>query len=151
VDVSEDAWSTVLDTDLKGPFFCAQAVGRSMIARRRGRIVNVASAAGLIPALERAAYCSSKAGLIMLTRVLALEWAEFGIAVNAVAPTFVETELAAQTLSRPGMREYWESRIPISRLATTDDVAAAVRYLVSAEASFVTGTVLPLDGGLTMR
>jgi 2-deoxy-D-gluconate 3-dehydrogenase len=83
--------------------------------------------------------------------VLALEWAEFGIAVNAVAPTFVETELAAQTLSRPGMREYWESRIPISRLATTDDVAAAVRYLVSAEASFVTGTVLPLDGGLTMR
>jgi 2-deoxy-D-gluconate 3-dehydrogenase len=151
VEVSEDEWSTVLDTNLKGPFFCAQAVGRSMIARRRGRIVNVASAAGLIPAVERAAYCSSKAGLIMLTRVLALEWAEFGITVNAIAPTFVETELAAQTLSRPGMREYWESRIPIGRLATTGDVAAAVRYLVSADASFVTGTVLPVDGGLTMQ
>ena len=151
VEVSEDQWDVILDTNLKGAFFCAQHVGRSMVARRGGRIVNIASAAGLIPARERAAYCASKAGLIMLTRVLALEWAEFGVTVNAVAPTFVETELAAQTLSRPGMRAFWESRIPLGRLATTADVAAAVRYLVSPEANFITGIVLPVDGGLTMH
>ncbi|MFN8591889.1 MAG: glucose 1-dehydrogenase [Thermomicrobiales bacterium] len=151
VEVTEGQWDAILDTNLKGAFFCAQAVGRSMIARRRGRIVNIASAAGLIPAHERAAYCASKAGLVMLTRVLALEWAEFGVTVNALAPTFVETELAAQTLNRPGMREFWESRIPLGRLATVDDVAAAVRYLVSDEAGFITGVVLPIDGGLTMR
>jgi 2-deoxy-D-gluconate 3-dehydrogenase len=122
-----------------------------MVERRSGRIVNIASAAGLIPALERAAYCSSKAGVVMLTRVLALEWAQFGITVNAIAPTFVETELAAQTLNRPGVREYWEKTIPLGRIATTDDVVAAMRYLVSPQAGFVTGTVLPVDGGLTMR
>ena len=151
LEVSEDQWDTILDTNLKGAFFCAQRVGQSMVARRGGRIVNIASAAGLIPAHERAAYCASKAGLVMLTRVLALEWAEFGVTVNALAPTFVETELAAQTLNRPGMRAFWESRIPLGRLATTADVAAAVRYLVSPEASFITGIVLPVDGGLTMR
>ena len=87
----------------------------------------------------------------MFTRVLALEWAEFGVTVNALAPTFVETELAAQTLNRPGMRALWESRIPLGRLASTADVAAAVRYLVSPDARFITGIVLPVDGGLTMR
>ena len=79
LDVSEDQWDAILDTNLKGAFFCAQQVGSSMVARRGGRIVNIASAAGLIPARERAAYCASKAGLVMLTRVLALEWAEFGV------------------------------------------------------------------------
>jgi NAD(P)-dependent dehydrogenase (short-subunit alcohol dehydrogenase family) len=87
----------------------------------------------------------------MLTRVLALEWAEFGVTVNALAPTFVETEMAAQTLDRPGVRAFWESRIPLGRLATTADVATAVRYLVSPEATFITGVALPIDGGLTMR
>jgi NAD(P)-dependent dehydrogenase (short-subunit alcohol dehydrogenase family) len=151
LEVSEDQWDTILDTNLKGAFFCAQRVGRTMVARRGGRIVNIASAAGLIPAHERAAYCASKAGLVMLTRVLALEWAEFGVTVNALAPTFVETEMAAQTLDRPGVRAFWESRIPLGRLATTADVATAVRYLVSPEATFITGVALPIDGGLTMR
>ena len=151
LEATEAQWDTILDTNLKGAFLCSQRVGRAMVERRGGRIVNIASAAGLIPALERVAYCSSKAGLIMLTRVLALEWAQYGITVNAVAPTFVETELAAQTLNRPGVREYWERTIPLGRLATTADVAAAVRYLVSPESSFVTGDVLSVDGGLTMR
>ncbi len=151
LEATEAQWDTILDTNLKGAFLCSQRVGRTMVERRGGRIVNIASAAGLIPALERVAYCSSKAGLIMLTRVLALEWAQYGITVNAVAPTFVETELAAQTLNRPGVREYWERTIPLGRLATTADVAAAVRYLVSPESSFVTGDVLSVDGGLTMR
>lgn len=151
VEVREEQWDAILDTNLRGAFFCAQQVGRAMISRGRGRIVNISSAAGLIPAHDRAAYCASKAGLVMLTRVLALEWAGYGVTVNAVAPTFVETELAAQTLNRPGMREMWTSAIPLGRLATTDDVVAAVRYLVSPSAAFVTGVTLPVDGGLTMR
>ena len=151
LEATEAQWDTILDTNLKGAFLCSQRVGRTMVERRSGRIVNISSAAGLIPALERVAYCSSKAGLIMLTRVLALEWAQYGITVNAVAPTFVETELAAQTLNRPGVREYWERTIPLGRIATTGDVAAAVRYLVSPEAGFVTGEVLSVDGGLAMR
>lgn len=151
VEVTEEQWDQVLDTNLKGVFFCAQQVGRRMVERRRGKIVNVASAAGLIPAEERAAYCASKAGIVMLTRELALEWSRYGVNVNAVAPTFVETELAAQTLNRPGMREYWTTRIPLGRLASVHDVAAAVRYLASPAADFLTGVVLPVDGGLTMR
>lgn len=151
VDVTEDQWDSILDTNLKGVFFCAQAVGRRMIGRRNGAIINVASAAGLIPADERSAYCSSKAGVVMLTKELALEWAPFGVRVNAVAPTFVETELAAQTLNRPGMRELWNARIPLGRIASVEDVTAAVRYLASADAGFITGVTLPVDGGLTMR
>jgi NAD(P)-dependent dehydrogenase (short-subunit alcohol dehydrogenase family) len=150
-EVTEEQWDQILDVNLKGAFFCAQAVARGMIARQSGKIVNVSSASGLIPAHERAAYGSSKAGLIMLTRVLALEWAPHHITVNAVAPTFVETELAAQTLSRPGMREYWSTRVPLGRIATLADVAGAVLYLVSPAADFLTGTVIPVDGGLSMR
>ena len=148
---SEAEWDTILDTNLKGAFLCAKAVAPSMIERSRGKIINISSAAGLVAVAERAAYCSSKAGLIMLTRVLALEWAPFGITVNAVAPTFVETELAAQTLDQPGMREHWTSEIPLGRLASIDDVAAAVLYLASPAANFITGISLPVDGGLTMR
>lgn len=151
VEVTEAQWDRVLDTNLKGVFFCARAAGRRMITRRRGAIVNVASAAGLIPAEERAAYCASKAGVVMLTKELALEWAPFGVRVNAVAPTFVETDLAAQTLDRPGMRERWNARIPLGRIATIADVVAGVRYLASPAAEFITGVTLPIDGGLTMR
>jgi 2-deoxy-D-gluconate 3-dehydrogenase len=151
VDVTEEQWDSILDTNLKGVFFCAQAVGRRMIVRRRGVIVNVASAAGLIPAEERSAYCSSKAGVVMLTKELALEWARFGVRVNAVAPTFVETELAAQTLDQPGMRELWNARIPLGRIASVGDVTAAIRFLASPGAEFITGVTLPVDGGLTMR
>lgn len=151
VAVTEEAWDTVIDTNLKGAFLCAREVAAAMIARHAGTVINIASAAGLIPALERAPYCASKAGLVMLTRALALEWAPYGVRVNAVAPTFVETELAAQTLNRPGMREYWTARIPLGRLATAEDVAAAVCYLASPAANFLTGVVIPVDGGLTMR
>ena len=130
--VTEEQWDEILDANLKGAFFLAQEVGRRMIPRGRGTIVNVASAAGLVAREERAAYGSSKAGMIMLTRVLALEWARHGITVNAVAPTFVETDLAAQTLDRPGMREKILGQIPLGRLATVEDVAASVLFLASA-------------------
>lgn len=151
LDVDDDDWDAVLDTNLRGVFFCCQAFGRGMNARRRGTIVNVGSAAGQIPVAERVAYAASKAGLNMLTRVLALEWGASGVRVNAVAPTFVETDLGRLTLADPAARAYWTERIPLGRVATPEDVAAAVVYLASDAASFVTGTVLAVDGGLTMR
>ena len=150
-EVTEEQWDQILGINLKGAFFCSTEVGQRMIERQRGKVINVASAGGLMPAHERAAYCSSKAGLVMLTRVLALEWAPYKITVNAVAPTFIETDLAAQTLDRPGMREAINSQIPLGRLATLEDLAAAVLYLASPAADFITGTVIPVDGGLTMR
>ena len=150
-EVTEEQWDQILDVNLKGAFFCSKEVAPSMIAREKGKIINVSSAAGLVPLEERAAYSSSKAGLLMLTRVLALEWAPHQITVNAVAPTFIETELAQQTLDRPGMRDYLLSRIPLNRLATVEDLAGAVLYLCSPAADFITGTVIPVDGGLTLR
>jgi len=151
LDVTEEDWDFVLDTNLRGLFFCCQEIGRRMVERGRGKIVNVSSAAGMIPSAERAAYASSKAAVLMLTRVLAVEWAARGVTVNAVAPTFVETELAAQTLDRPGAREATLARIPLRRLATVEDVAAAVRYLASPAADYLTGTTIGVDGGLVMR
>jgi len=151
LEQTEADWDAVMDTNLKGAFLVAQAVARRMVARQGGCIVNVASAAGLIPFAGRVAYAAAKAGLLMLTRSLALELAPHGIRVNAVAPTFVETDLGRLTLDQPGVREALNARIPLGRVATPDDVAAAVRYLVSPGAGFITGTVLPVDGGISMH
>jgi NAD(P)-dependent dehydrogenase (short-subunit alcohol dehydrogenase family) len=151
LSLDEADWDTVLDTNLKGAFFCAQAVGRVMTQRGTGAIVNVASAAAVIAVADRAAYAASKAGLVMITKVLALEWAEQGVRVNAVAPTFVDTELGRQTLDLPGRREEIVGRIPMRRLAQAGDVVAAIRFLIDPVASgFITGQLLAIDGGLTL-
>ena len=147
LDVSEDDWDFVLGTNLRGAFFVAQAVGRGMVERGRGRIVNVASMAAFKAVPERAAYNSSKAALVQLTNTLAVEWGPSGVRVNAVCPTFIETELAAHWLSRPGVREAIEAGMPIRRLPTVDEVAAAVGYLVSPGADAINGVALPVDGG----
>ena len=148
LDVSEEDWDVVLDTNLRGAFFVAQAVGRGMVARGRGRIVNIASMAAFKTNPERAAYNASKAGLIAVTKSLALEWADRGVRVNAIAPTFVETELSGVWLDRPGVRERTHAAIPIHRLPSVEEVAAAVAYLVSPAADAITGIVLPVDGGV---
>ncbi|TMD59786.1 MAG: 3-oxoacyl-ACP reductase FabG [Chloroflexi bacterium] len=150
LDVTEEAWDAVLDTDLKGVFFTAQAAARQM-RQRGGRIVNIASQNGVVGFPKRAAYCSAKAGVINLTRLLALEWAPYRILVNAVAPTFIETELTAVTLSDPALRDEILSRIPLGHLGTPDDVAAAVIFLASDEARMVTGHTLLVDGGWVAR
>ena len=151
VDVTEADWDDVLDTNLKGAFLCAQAVGRRMLERGSGTVVNVASAAAFVAVEERSAYAASKAGLVMLTRVMALEWASRGVRVNAVAPTFVDTALARQTFARHGAREKIIGSIPMGRLATTDDVVGAVTFLLDERsAGFVTGQVITIDGGFTL-
>ncbi len=150
LDVTEEAWDTVLDTNLKGAFFAAQAAGRHM-RERGGRIVNIASQNGVIAYPGRAAYCSAKAGMVNLTRLLAIEWAPQRILVNAVAPTFIETELTRLTLADPAVKSDILSRIPLGHLGVPDDVAAAVVFLASDEARMITGHTLLVDGGWTAR
>lgn len=149
LEVTEEDWDRVVDVDLKGVFFMAQAVGRHMVERRQGKIVNIASIMGLIGYRERAAYCSAKAGVVNLTRVLAIEWSPYGVNVNAVAPTFVRTPLTEPTLSRPEMLQDIMLRMPVKRLGTPDDIVGAVVYLASPAADLVTGHTLAVDGGWT--
>ena len=137
----------MVDTDLRAPFFLAQAVARRMVPRGRGRIVNVASMAAFKAVPERSAYNSAKAGLVHLTRTLAVEWGPLGLRVNSVAPTFVDTELAAHWLNRDGVRERIEAGMPIRRLPSVEEVAAAVAWLVSPDAAAINGVTLPVDGG----
>lgn len=149
-DVDETSWDAVLDTNLKGTFFATQAAARHMADHGEGgRIVNVASQAGVVGIEERSAYGSSKGGTVLLTKVLAIELAQHRITVNAVAPTFIATELTRGTLEDPAWRERILSRIPLGRVGEVEDVAAATVYLASPAAAMVTGHTLLVDGGWT--
>jgi NAD(P)-dependent dehydrogenase (short-subunit alcohol dehydrogenase family) len=151
-EVTEADWDAVLDINLKGVFFVAQAVGRVMRDQtpRGGCVINMASQMGLVGYYDRAAYCSSKAGVVNLTRVLAIEWAEFGIRVNAVCPTFVDTPLTRPMFEKSeAFREDVLDRILLHRLATPEEIAAAVVFLAGPGASMITGHPLPVDGGWT--
>ena len=147
LDLSPDEWDEVLDTNLRGLFFCSQSVARHMRKRKAGRIINISSAAGLRATDDRAHYGSSKAGLNFLTRNLAFEWAKYNITVNAIAPTFVKTELSEKTLSDPSLRSYYLGQIPLRRFGTMSDIVNAVKFLASPSSDFITGIVLPVDGG----
>jgi NAD(P)-dependent dehydrogenase (short-subunit alcohol dehydrogenase family) len=151
-DVSEADWDAVIDVNLKGVFFVAQAVGRVMRDQQPvgGSIINMASVMGLVGYFQRAAYCSSKAAVVNLTRVLAVEWAEHGIRVNAVCPTFVDTPLTRPMFeSQPEFTADVMKRTLLGRLATPEEIAAAVVFLASPGAAMVHGHALAVDGGWT--
>ena len=151
-EVTPRDWDTVLDTNVKGPFFLSTALAKNWLrAGTRGSIVNVASQAGIVAIEERASYGASKAGLIHLTKVLALEWAREGIRVNSVAPTFVRTELTASTLDRPEWADELLRRIPVGRFGEPEDVVGAVAFLLGDAASLVTGHTVVVDGGYSIR
>ncbi len=148
-DVTEEDWDKVLDVNLKGLFFCSQAVGREMVKTGGGVIINVSSQNGLVGYFKRAAYCSSKAGVVNLTRELAIEWAKYNIRVNAIAPTFMYTPLTAPFFEDKSFHDDVLSRIPMGRLAKVEDMVGAVVYLASPAAAMVTGHTLAVDGGWT--
>ena len=149
LEVTEADWDGVLDVNLKGLFFMSQRVARVMIKTGGGRIVNIASQNGVVGYYKRAAYCSSKAGVVNLTRVLAVEWAPHQIRVNAVGPTFVLTPLTQSTFDNPELCKDLLSRIPLGRVGQPEDVVGAVVFLASPAADLITGHTLLVDGGWT--
>jgi 2-deoxy-D-gluconate 3-dehydrogenase len=152
LDVDVDSWRSVIDTNVTGTFFVSQAMARQWVRSNiAGSIVNISSQAGTVAIEERVAYGSSKAAMSHMTRLLALDWGSYGIRVNAVAPTFVWTDLTQSTLSRPGMEEKLTSRIPLGRLGVPEDITGAVAFLFSEEASLITGHVMAIDGGYTIH
>jgi NAD(P)-dependent dehydrogenase (short-subunit alcohol dehydrogenase family) len=151
LDATEEEWDELMAVNLKGLFFACQAAGRHMVARRYGRIVNMSSQAGHVGIRRHAAYSASKGGVELLTKVLALEWGPHGVTVNAVAPTFVRTPGTAERLDRPEFLDDVLTRIPIGRVGTTTEVAAAVIFLASPSAGLVNGTSIVVDGGWTAQ
>ncbi|MBR1893813.1 MAG: SDR family oxidoreductase, partial [Bacteroidales bacterium] len=149
IQVTEEDWDTMMDLNLKGAFFCAQAAARVMLPAHRGHIINITSQISVVANEGEAVYCASKGGLNQLTRVMALEWGKEGILVNAVAPTFTYTPGTAERLDQPEFRASVLSRIPRGELGTIDDVASAVHYLASDHANMASGTILFIDGGWT--
>ena len=147
--MSEKDWDDVIDTNLKGAFFLSKAFGRYCLARGRpGCIVSLGSTHGIIGIAQRSVYGISKAGIIHMTKMLAIEWAERNIRVNAIAPTTVLTPSREKMLSDPEVRQGMLERIPTRRFATPEEVAGAVVYLASPAAASVTGHTLLVDGGL---
>jgi 2-deoxy-D-gluconate 3-dehydrogenase len=151
LDVSESDWDTVVDVNLRGVFFSAQAAAAAMVRQARGgKVVSIASIMGLVgSAGSSAAYCASKAGVVNLTRALAIEWAEYGIQVNAVAPTYARTPLTEGLFQDPSVVESILARTPNRQFATPESIAQAVAFLASPAADQITGVTLPVDGGWT--
>jgi NAD(P)-dependent dehydrogenase (short-subunit alcohol dehydrogenase family) len=147
--LSETDWDSVIDTNLKGPFLLARTLGPSMVRRGWGRIVNMGSIMGVVALAGRAPYCSSKAGIVNLTRVLALEWAGSGVTVNALCPGAFGTEMNRPLLDDPVKYQEFIRRIPMGRWGELHELAGAAVFLASPAASYVTGSALFVDGGWT--
>jgi len=144
--MKRDDWDAVIQTNLTAAFACAQAVIKPMVKQRAGRIINITSVVGQAGNAGQVNYAASKAGLIGFTKALALEVASRNITVNAVAPGLIDTDMTRAIAG--GAHEAWAAKIPLKRLGTAEDVAAAVWFLASDEASYITGHVLAVNGGM---
>ena len=144
-------WNKVIDVNLNGVFWCCRAFGKAMLERRSGVIVNVGSMSGDIVNYpqEQANYNASKAGVHHLTRSLAAEWAERGVRVNAVAPTYIETDLTRDVALDPEIRKHWVGGTPMARMGQPSEIASVILFLASDASSLMTGSIVSVDGGYT--
>ncbi|MBH3121866.1 SDR family oxidoreductase [Serratia ureilytica] len=149
-ELPEAAWDATLAVNLKGVFLTCQAVGRRFIRQRGGSIINLASQAGVVALPNHLAYCASKAGVIGLTQVLALEWGPHNVRVNAISPTVVLTELGRKAWSGE-VAEQMKQKIPLRRFAEPQDIAASALFLAGDAAAMITGANLVVDGGYTIQ
>jgi NAD(P)-dependent dehydrogenase (short-subunit alcohol dehydrogenase family) len=147
LDFREDEWDTVLNTNLKGTFFCSQAVAKTMANAGGGKIINISSAAGGTAVPWLTPYSVSKAGIIHLTRALALEWARYNITVNGIAPSYMETPLTREWLSDPKRRNLIAKRSPLNRVGRPTDLSGTLLLFASDDSNFITGQTLFVDGG----
>jgi NAD(P)-dependent dehydrogenase (short-subunit alcohol dehydrogenase family) len=148
-EFDEASWDLVQETNLKAPFLCSRAAAQHMKKQRYGRIINVSSMLGLVALPERSAYCSSKGGLIQLTRVMALEWATHNITVNALCPGPIATELNIPVMNNPQTNQYFLNHIALGRWGQPEELGGAIVFLASDASSFMTGAALVIDGGWT--
>ncbi len=149
-ELAENVWRRGIDVMLTGVFFCSQAAGNEMIKQKSGKIINIASINGIVAFPERACYCSAKAGVMALTKVLGSEWAQYNVNVNAIAPGYVETEMVRDLASHGNLniREL-VNRTPTKRLTECEDIANSVVFLASEDAKNITGQTIVIDGGWT--
>lgn len=150
-EVRQEDFDLTLAVNLKGTFFASQAAGRVMIQQKYGRIINLSSQAGFVALPTESIYCMTKAGIAHLTKCLAVEWGQYNITVNGVAPTFIRTPGTEEALANPAFRADVLSRIALGRIGEPMEVAGAVVYLASPAAALVTGHTLLIDGGWTAR
>ncbi|CAG7658050.1 SDR family NAD(P)-dependent oxidoreductase [Paenibacillus allorhizosphaerae] len=150
-EFEDEQWDQVQNTNLKAPFICSRAVARQMKQQRYGRVINVSSMLGSVALPERSAYCSSKGGLLQLTKVLALEWAPYNITVNALSPGPIATELNTVVMNNPEVNNTFLQNIALGRWGEPEEIAGAVIFLASGASSFMTGSSLVIDGGWTAK
>lgn len=150
LEVKEQDWETVVTTNLKGPFLITQAVGRHMCEAGYGRVINIASVAGEVALRTGVAYGASKAGLLHMTRVLALEWGKYGVTVNAIGPWYFKTSLTEKILADEAFVAEVVSRTPLRRIGELEELVGPTVFLASQASSYVTGQALMVDGGMTI-
>ncbi len=150
LDLSEEEWDRVLDTNLKGYFLVAQAVAPHMIARNRGKVINISSIFGAVGMNNQLAYASSKGGIVQMTKVMAIEWAPHNVTVNAIGPTYFETPLVATLRNDPERFRFINERTPMGRWGQPEELEGTVVFLASKASDFITGQTIYVDGGWTI-